>query len=39
MDTDDINLIRYIWIRRLNSAWKTCANRDNLNPAKILCAL
>jgi len=26
MDRNEANLIGFIWLRRLNYAWKTCSN-------------
>jgi len=39
MDRNEANLIGFIWLRRLNYAWKTCSNGVQLNANRVLCAL
>lgn len=39
MDTTNFNLIHYIFLRRLNVAWKQCGEGSSLSPTQINCAL
>lgn len=39
MDRNKINLVGFLWLRRLNYAWATCSNGVELNANRILCAL
>jgi len=39
MDANNVNFIRFLWIRRLNYAWATCSTGTFLQPNRIVCAL
>jgi hypothetical protein len=39
MDTNDFNLIHYIYLRRVNVAWKECSEGFQLSPTRMNCAL
>lgn len=38
-DTQHGNLFHYVYMRRLNIAWKECAEGNYLSPNRIMCAL
>lgn len=38
-DHEEANLYNYIYLRRLNYAWKTCAEGFEISPSRLGCAL
>jgi hypothetical protein len=39
MDTNDFNIIHYVYLRRVNVAWKECSEGFHLSPTRLTCAL
>jgi len=39
MDRDEMNLVGFLYLRRINYAWATCSSGTNLPANRIMCAL
>jgi hypothetical protein len=39
MDTNDFNLVHYVYLRRVNVAWEECSDGIRLSPTRMNCAL